>query len=116
MSRPLVDLRAFLDVLRREGELVEVDAQVDPDLEAVGVEGLNQWGIELEQRLAAGTHHIAAGRAGGGRLPAGLDVLCQAGGVEAAPAFAIDSDEVGVAEAAVGARARDRRLGPRAGH
>ena len=37
MSRPLVDLRAFLDVLRREGELVEVDAQVDPDLEAAEV-------------------------------------------------------------------------------
>ena len=30
---PLVDLRAFLDVLRREGELVEIDAPVDPDLE-----------------------------------------------------------------------------------
>jgi UbiD family decarboxylase len=37
MSRPLVDLRAFLDVLRKEGELVEIDAPVDPDLEAAEV-------------------------------------------------------------------------------
>ena len=37
MSRPLVDLRSFLDVLRREGELVEIDAPVDPDLEAAEV-------------------------------------------------------------------------------
>lgn len=37
MSRPLVDLRAFLDVLRREGEVVEIDAPVDPDLEAAEV-------------------------------------------------------------------------------
>lgn len=29
----LVDLRAFLDVLRAEGDLVEVEAPVDPDLE-----------------------------------------------------------------------------------
>ena len=33
----LVDLRSFLDVLRREGELVTVDAPVDPDLEAAEV-------------------------------------------------------------------------------
>lgn len=37
MSSSLVDLRAFLDVLRREGELVEIDTQVDPDLEAAEV-------------------------------------------------------------------------------
>lgn len=37
MTRSLVDLRAFLDVLRREGELVEIDAPVDPDLEAAEV-------------------------------------------------------------------------------
>jgi len=37
MSRSLVDLRAFLDVLRQAGELVEVHAQVDPDLEAAEV-------------------------------------------------------------------------------
>lgn len=37
MSKSLVDLRAFLQVLRREGELVEIDAQVDPDLEAAEV-------------------------------------------------------------------------------
>lgn len=37
MSSPLVDLRAFLDVLRREGELIEIDAPVDPDLEAAEV-------------------------------------------------------------------------------
>ncbi|MCK5945543.1 MAG: UbiD family decarboxylase, partial [Planctomycetes bacterium] len=37
MSRPLVDLRAFLDVLREEGELVEIEAPVDPDLEAAEV-------------------------------------------------------------------------------
>ena len=37
MSRSLVDLRTFLDVLRREGELIEIDAPVDPDLEAAEV-------------------------------------------------------------------------------
>lgn len=31
------DLRAFLDVLRREGELVEIDAEVDPNLEIAEV-------------------------------------------------------------------------------
>ena len=34
---PLTDLRAFLDVLRREGELRVIDAEVDPDLEAAEV-------------------------------------------------------------------------------
>lgn len=33
----LHDLRAFLAVLRREGELVEIDTEVDPDLEAAEV-------------------------------------------------------------------------------
>lgn len=33
----LADLRALLDVLRREGELVEIDTEVDPDLEAAEV-------------------------------------------------------------------------------
>lgn len=37
MPTPLTDLRAFLDVLRRENELVEIDAPVDPDLEAAEV-------------------------------------------------------------------------------
>ena len=30
---PASDLRSWLDLLRREGELVEIDAEVDPDLE-----------------------------------------------------------------------------------
>jgi UbiD family decarboxylase len=30
-------LRAFLDVLRREGDLVEVDAEVDPRLEVAEI-------------------------------------------------------------------------------
>ncbi|HEB53548.1 MAG TPA: UbiD family decarboxylase [bacterium] len=37
MPDTLVDLRAFLDLLRREGELVEIDCPVDPDLEAAEV-------------------------------------------------------------------------------
>jgi UbiD family decarboxylase len=37
MTSPLLDLRLLLDVLRREGELVEVDAEVDGDLEAAEV-------------------------------------------------------------------------------
>lgn len=37
MSKSLVDLRTFLDVLRREGELIEIDAPVNPDLEAAEV-------------------------------------------------------------------------------
>ncbi len=37
MSTSLVDLRSFLNVLRREGELIEIDASVDPDLEAAEV-------------------------------------------------------------------------------
>jgi UbiD family decarboxylase len=40
----LLDLRAFLDLLRREGELVEVDAPVDPYLEVA----------ELHRRVIAG--------------------------------------------------------------
>lgn len=37
MTSPLRDLRSFLDILRRHGELVEIDAEVDPDLEAAEV-------------------------------------------------------------------------------
>ena len=36
-AKGLLDLRALLDVLRREGELVTIDAPVDPDLEAAEV-------------------------------------------------------------------------------
>lgn len=37
MTAPLLDLRALLDVLRRERELVVVDAEADPDLEIAEV-------------------------------------------------------------------------------
>ncbi len=37
MSHPLTDLRAFLTVLRQHGELVEIETEVDPDLEAAEV-------------------------------------------------------------------------------
>lgn len=37
MTAPLLDLRLFLDLLRAEGELVEIDVEVDPDLEAAEV-------------------------------------------------------------------------------
>ncbi len=37
MTSPLLDLRLFLDLLRAEGELVEIDTEVDPDLEAAEV-------------------------------------------------------------------------------
>ncbi|MFK7742553.1 MAG: UbiD family decarboxylase [Planctomycetota bacterium] len=37
MSKALISLRAFLDVLRQEGELVEIDCPVNPDLEAAEV-------------------------------------------------------------------------------
>src|SRR5688572_30521622 len=37
MTAPLLDLRAFLAVLRREREVVEITAEVDPDLEAAEV-------------------------------------------------------------------------------
>ncbi len=37
MTAPLLDLRAFLDVLRRAGDLVAIDAEVDPDLEAAEI-------------------------------------------------------------------------------
>ncbi|HLU40016.1 MAG TPA: UbiD family decarboxylase domain-containing protein, partial [Planctomycetota bacterium] len=36
-TAPLHDLRALLALLRREGELVEIDVPVDPDLEAAEV-------------------------------------------------------------------------------
>ncbi|MCC6785633.1 MAG: UbiD family decarboxylase [Planctomycetes bacterium] len=36
-SAPLVDLRAFLAVLRREGELVDIETELDPDLEIAEV-------------------------------------------------------------------------------
>jgi hypothetical protein len=35
-TAPLVDLRAFLAVLRREGEIVDIETEVDPDLETRG--------------------------------------------------------------------------------
>jgi len=37
MSHELTDLRAFLDLLRSENELVEIDAPVNPDLEAAEI-------------------------------------------------------------------------------
>ncbi|MBX3464448.1 MAG: UbiD family decarboxylase [Planctomycetes bacterium] len=37
MTSPLLDLRALLALLRQEGELVAIDAEVDPDLEAAEV-------------------------------------------------------------------------------
>ncbi|MCC6672372.1 MAG: UbiD family decarboxylase [Planctomycetes bacterium] len=37
MSHPLRDLRALLDLLRRERELVEIETEVDPDLEIAEV-------------------------------------------------------------------------------
>ncbi|MBM4063398.1 MAG: UbiD family decarboxylase [Planctomycetes bacterium] len=37
MKMPLTDLRALLTVLRRERELVEIETEVDPDLEAAEV-------------------------------------------------------------------------------
>ncbi len=37
MSRALTNLRAFLDDLRAEDELVEIDVEVDPDLEAAEI-------------------------------------------------------------------------------
>ncbi len=37
MHQPAPDLRVFLDELRRSGELVEIDAEVDPELEAAEV-------------------------------------------------------------------------------
>jgi len=36
-ARPLADLRAFLELLRREREIVEIECEVDPDLEAAEV-------------------------------------------------------------------------------
>jgi UbiD family decarboxylase len=36
-NHPLTDLRAFVDLLRREGEIVTIDAEVDPDLEAAEI-------------------------------------------------------------------------------
>jgi UbiD family decarboxylase len=37
MHQPAPDLRSFLDALRRSGELVEIDAEVDPELEAAEI-------------------------------------------------------------------------------
>jgi UbiD family decarboxylase len=37
VTAPLLDLRALLAALRREGELVEIDTEVNPDLEAAEV-------------------------------------------------------------------------------
>lgn len=37
MTSPLLDLRALLDLLRREGELCEVEAEVDADLEVAEI-------------------------------------------------------------------------------
>ncbi len=75
MTRTLVDLRAFLDVLRREGELVEVRAPVDPDLEAA----------EVHRRvIAAGGPALLFRRVGGSPWPCVTNLFGTARRVELA--------------------------------
>ncbi len=78
MAKPLPaprDLRAFLDVLRREGELVEVEAEVDPDLEVA----------EVHRRVIAGNGPaILFRRPRGARFPLVTNLFGSARRVELA--------------------------------
>ena len=58
MTQNLIDLRAFLDVLRKENELVEIDVPVSADLEAA----------EIHRRLIAAGGPALLSRTGS-RLP-----------------------------------------------
>ena len=75
MSAPLLDLRAFLAVLRREHELVEITAEVDPDLEAA----------EVHRRvIAAGGPALLFSRVKGSPWPAVTNLFGTARRVELA--------------------------------
>src|SRR5688500_396002 len=77
---------------------------LDGDLEAAGLERGDRRSVELEQRLAAGADHVrpCAGALGPRGPYRGGERL---GIREPGTAVAVDADEVGVAEAADGARA-----------
>ena len=82
----------------------EGPVRLDGDLESVGVEGIAQRRVELEERFATGAHHERVTAVVGGRCrPQVGDV---AGEVvrrgERTPTGAVDTDEVGVAELADG--------------
>ncbi len=102
----------------------------DGDVEADGVEGVDEWCVELEEGFAAGTddHGEGGGMIGflsgdlgaGGEalvlcalLPEGLDVEGErVGGGEFSAAGAVGADEVGIAELADGAVAVFLTAGP----
>ena len=76
---------------------------LDRDLETLRMERIDQIGIDLQQRLAAGQHDEASARACG--RPMGSDGRRQRlGRREPAAAGAVGADEIGIAEAADGAR------------
>ena len=62
----LTDLRAFLELLRREGELVEIEAEVDPDLEAAEV---HRRVIAAGGPALAKPGAVSSTRSGSGALP-----------------------------------------------
>ncbi|MFQ5877291.1 MAG: UbiD family decarboxylase [Acidobacteriota bacterium] len=74
-AAPLTDLRRYLDLLRREGELVEVEAEVDPRLEAA----------EIHRRvIAAGGPALLFRRVRGSDFPAATNLFGSARRVELA--------------------------------
>ena len=81
---------------------------LDRDLETARVQRLRQRGIDLQQRLAPGEHdegRAARGLAACALRPKGGDGLGQRRGIrEAAAARPVHSHEIGIAEAAGGAR------------
>jgi len=73
--------------------------------------GVDQGTVELQQRFAAGEHHVFAGRISG--WPQAVDLgRQQVRFLELAAAFAIGADEIGIAELAHGARAVGFAPGP----
>jgi len=74
-SSPPQDLRAFLEILRRDGDLVEIDAQVDPHLEAP----------EIHRRVvAAGGPALLFRRVKGASFPAVTNLFGTTGRVDRA--------------------------------
>ena len=74
-AAPLADLRQYLDLLRREGELVEITAEVDPRLEAA----------EVHRRvIAAGGPALLFRRIRGSEFPAVTNLFGSARRVELA--------------------------------
>ena len=84
-----------IDARRRKQRAVCLNG----NLKTLGVQGVNQRGIKLEQGLAACTHHKPDAASGPPGRPGSSDSLGQsAGGGETSPPGAICPNEIGITE------------------